>query len=119
MPQDLDALLERYRGARRGNRDQRLRQEYGIDEATYEHLLRSQGGVCAICHKPESVLSPHGRPEPLCVDHDHATERVRGLLCRACNAGLGKYHDDPNLLRAAATYLDHGGTAGVQHQPRR
>jgi len=112
VPQDLEQILSRYRRDARGQREQRLLKDYGIDEATYEALLRSQGGVCAICRQPES------QPQPLCVDHDHATGRVRGLLCSACNAGLGHYGDDPNRLRAAATYLDHGGSAGPQHQPR-
>jgi hypothetical protein len=119
VAQDLEQLLGRYRRGARGQRDQRLLKDYGINEATYEALLRSQGGVCAICHEGESRVGPFGQTEPLCVDHDHATGRVRGLLCNGCNAGIGSLGDDSNRLRAAATYLDHGGSAGQQHQPRR
>ena len=106
-------VLERYSRGARGGRERDLRKRYGIGEATHEALLRSQGGVCAICHKQES------RPQPLSVDHDHVSGRVRGLLCDDCNIALGKMSDDANRLRAAATYLEHGGTAGEQHQPKR
>lgn len=113
MAQDIDAALSRYRGVTIAARDQHLRREYGITHATYEQLLRSQGGVCAICHQPER------RRQPLSVDHDHATGRVRGLLCDDCNIAIGKMGDDANRLRSAAVYLEHGGVAGDVHQPRR
>jgi hypothetical protein len=40
-----------------------------------------------------------------CVDHDHATGRVRGLLCAACNAALGLLQDNPRVILSAADYL--------------
>jgi Recombination endonuclease VII len=63
----------------------------------YETLFARQGGVCAICIRPSA--------EPLCVDHCHATGKVRGLLCRTCNTGLGHYKDDQRLTAAATAYL--------------
>lgn len=72
---------------------------YGITQPEYDAMLTAQGGRCAICHE-----EPNGRQ--LGVDHDHATGRVRGLLCSRCNMGLGAYRDDVALLRQAITYLE-------------
>src|SRR5262245_45150922 len=71
---------------------------YGISRADYEALLAHQGGVCAICGSKS-----HRR---LVVDHCHVCRRVRGLLCRNCNVGLGMYCDDTRRLRAAIAYLE-------------
>ena len=56
-----------------------LKRTYGISLEDCAILAR-QGGVCAIC-----LRQP---PKRLCIDHCHATAKVRGLLCRTCNVGL-------------------------------
>lgn len=73
---------------------------YGLSPSEFEAMLEAQGGVCAICERPNS----DGRS--LHVDHDHETEAVRGLLCAQCNAGLGIFGDSPELVRRALAYLD-------------
>lgn len=82
-----------------------LRLKYGLTEEGYESLLADQHGGCAICGATESAHT-HGRPCRLAVDHDHTTGKVRGLLCSRCNQAIGKFGDDPEMLRAAAAYLD-------------
>ncbi len=79
------------------NRKKRLRR-YGLSEADYDNMSARQNGACAICRKKPD--------ERLCIDHSHVTRKLRDLLCRRCNGGLGCYDDDPVLVRAAADYLD-------------
>jgi hypothetical protein len=42
----------------------------------------------------------------LVIDHDHLTGAVRGRLCVRCNTGLGKFLDNPDMLRRAVCYLE-------------
>jgi Recombination endonuclease VII len=78
---------------------------FGITVADYNRIHNEQDGVCKICRRPETTLC-HGSLMSLSVDHCHATNRVRGLLCNTCNRGIGLLGDDPEVLRAAANYLD-------------
>jgi hypothetical protein len=45
----------------------------------------------------------------LCVDHDHRSGAVRGLLCNACNTALGLLGEQPDRFREAAKYLESHG----------
>ena len=76
-----------------------MKRRYGIDFGQYLALLEFQEGLCAICGKPPG-------DEKLAIDHDHATKRVRGLVHRKCNAGIGFFEDDPEKLRDALQYLE-------------
>lgn len=69
---------------------------YGLSKEAYEALLKNSNNVCAIC-KSEAILL---------VDHDHNNGKVRGMLCRKCNSGLGYFDDKILLLRNAAEYLE-------------
>lgn len=88
-------------------REQMLKVKYNITPTNYDALLQSQNGVCAICGKS----CPTGKR--LAVDHDHETDKVRGLLCVNCNVALGYVQDDSDLLRKLADYLEKHNT-GVQ-----
>ena len=76
----------------------KLQQDFGLTPEDYWEMFDRQDGRCAIC-----------RDEPgwkrLAVDHDHNTGEVRGLLCNACNCGLGFFKDDFELVSAALGYL--------------
>ena len=81
---------------------------FELDYAGYHRLLRKQNGVCAICKQPETWKSrTPGKPMELSIDHCHKTNRVRALLCHACNTAIAHLGEDPSRLRAAATYLEN------------
>jgi uncharacterized LabA/DUF88 family protein len=86
------------------NRASWLKTLYKLSVDDYDKLLVQQHGLCAICLQQETITK-RGVPVKLCVDHDHITGEVRGLLCNKCNAALGLLKDDPLLIQAAATYL--------------
>lgn len=71
---------------------------YGLTSSAYDDLLQGQGGGCAVCHR-----APH--EARMCVDHDHATGRIRGILCSRCNTGIAYLGDTSDLVLRAAIYL--------------
>lgn len=81
------------------NRNQRLRREYGIDQAEYERRYAEQHGCCKLCGRHRAKLA---------VDHDHKTGAIRGLLCGKCNTGLGLLGDDAASMLRAVRYLQGG-----------
>jgi len=87
------------------NRNFELIRKYGIDSATYETMFTEQNGVCYLCYNPETYKQK-GKVQRLAVDHCHKNGRARRLLCRICNTVLGFVHDDPQLLRRMADYLE-------------
>lgn len=86
-------------------RNQRYLKAYGITIEQYDALFFLQDGLCAICHRPESRVQ-QGRAKRLHIDHDHRSGRVRGLLCAACNNGIGLLQDDPAVVASALDYLN-------------
>lgn len=84
-------------------REQRLRASYGIGFKKYERIFHAQDGRCAIC-RVKGNLDP-SKKLPFHVDHDHATGKVRGLLCTRCNIGLGMMKENAENLENAKAYL--------------
>ncbi len=69
------------------------------------HELLKGDKVCAISGRPLNIMS-RGTDEELHVDHCHQTGKIRGLLYGRFNVGLGCFEDNPDLLRAAANYIE-------------
>ncbi len=78
---------------------------YGLTIHQYDHILQLQLGVCKICEKPET-FTKKGVLQRLAVDHNHESEKIRGLLCNRCNTGLTRYHDDIMVIQKAIKYLE-------------
>ncbi len=66
--------------------------DYGLSPASFDDLLSRQDGRCAMCRKDLPDRSK------ICVDHDHDTGKIRGLLCYGCNMALGFYEPRKDLL---------------------
>jgi DNA-directed RNA polymerase subunit RPC12/RpoP len=74
-----------------------LIKKYGISLEDKKDLLKKQGYKCAICGKSVDVSSH--------LDHDHLTNKVRGILCSPCNLALGLVHDSEEILLDMVFYI--------------
>ena len=74
----------------------RIKRVYGITKEQYDLL---DTGSCYVC------LRPWGGSVTPCIDHDHVTGEIRGLLCKYCNRYVVGRHRVPDFLRRAADYL--------------
>lgn len=77
------------------NTEQRRKRRYGITNAEWDAIAKQQDELCALCR-----IKP-----PVDVDHCHTTGKIRGLLCRGCNVGLGLFGDSVDGLTKAIAYL--------------
>lgn len=94
--------VEKYRRSEKGKeayRKGRYKRSYGITLDDYDKMFEQQNGVCAICGE----INDGGRR--LCVDHDHKTNKIRGLLCGNCNKALGFVKEDIVILSKIANYI--------------
>lgn len=92
-------------GKRRvGNKSVRnydLKRLYGITLADYDAMVTAHNSQCSICGLSESTLG-----YSLCVDHNHTSKEVRGLLCKPCNLVVGNAKEDKTILLKAVGYLE-------------
>ena len=87
-------------------RESNYKKWYGITESDYQALLAKQGGKCFLC----KTTKPGGRYKRMCIDHNHKTGKIRKLLCRTCNLGIGNLQENHKLLAKAAEYVrKHNG----------
>lgn len=86
---------------RRNQKGALLQRRYGLSLADYELRLRQQDYKCATCKRV--LTRPH-------VDHNHATGKVRGLLCYPCNISIGLLKEAIPVLHNIINYLQLEGT---------
>lgn len=85
-----------------GVRNREFRRKYGISLAEKEERLARQGGRCEACR----TAAPKGRYGNWCMDHNHKTGALRGVLCSPCNTVLGMCEEDPERLSGLIKYLE-------------
>jgi hypothetical protein len=81
--------------------EQNLKKEHDLTVEDYRTMLDAQDDRCAICSRPFAEAG-----HQINVDHCHRTGVIRGLLCRACNLGLGHFDDNVQTLQNAIAYLN-------------
>lgn len=75
----------------------------GIVDMTYDRyneLLERQNHCCAVCSTHKSKFK-----KALCVDHNHATGKARGLLCDNCNRALGYLKESEEIVHNLLNYI--------------
>lgn len=86
--------------SKKGDLKYRLTHKFGLTIEEYNKIGEQYNWSCFICKMPQSECNTN-----LAIDHDHSDGRIRGLLCRRCNHGLGFFKDDISLLEEAVRYL--------------
>ncbi len=90
-----DSLTKEERSKR--SRASNLKFFYGLSLEDYDRMVEGQNGQCAICGEVTDKLH---------IDHDHSTNKVRGLLCVLCNTALGKFKESKEILMQAIEYVE-------------
>ena len=76
------------------------KKRYGLSVEQKQALIDGQDCKCAICKN--ELTNTHD----VCVDHNHVTGAIRGILCRKCNLGIGHLNDSIDILKSAQEYLE-------------
>jgi hypothetical protein len=83
-------------------KNEKLKRNHGITLIDFKKMLLDQNNKCKICDH----LFTGKEPYIPCVDHDHNSLKVRGLLCRNCNSGIGGFNDDQEFLTRALNWVE-------------
>jgi hypothetical protein len=75
-----------------------MKKKYGLTPEAYGSLFLGQNKKCISCG------TTNWGPDGPCVDHDHSTGKVRGILCHDCNMSEGLLKD-PARAQALANYM--------------
>lgn len=90
---------------RLAGRKSRIKKQFSLSLDEYYEMVNQQLGLCAICKKPETSVH-NGKVKRLAIDHCHATNKVRALLCSHCNLVLGQAQESVVVLQASIEYLN-------------
>lgn len=86
------------RNAKRSSKPRKRKKYYGMTVEQRKKLYLRQNGCCKICN----IAVPYDK---IVTDHNHKTGKVRSLLCRCCNTGIGMLKDDASIVQSAVFYL--------------
>ncbi len=101
-PEEIAAKQKEWRDNNKKRiRDVKRNSKYGLSGEEADRMREEQFFACAICRRHESLLGKRG----LVIDHDHKTDKIRGLLCDKCNRCLGLLDDSVDIIESAVRYL--------------
>lgn len=75
---------------------------YNMTLEEVQDMLSKQNNKCLICTVDLQSVGKYNTH----VDHCHKTGKVRGILCRSCNLGIGHFKDNIETIKNAAKYLE-------------
>jgi hypothetical protein len=84
-------------------REERLKKDYGLTFVDLDRMFVEQNGLCEICKTEISLIDNSLKA---CVDHNHVTKQIRGLLCGNCNWGLGHIKESREIAISMIKYID-------------
>ena len=87
---------------------------YGVDDTVLQTYWDQQNGKC----KNKGCTVTFTTLSDACVDHNHETGAVRGLLCGGCNKALGLARENPDVLLGLIEYLKEPGVVHNQRKRR-
>lgn len=82
-----------------------IKKKFNMTEEQYNNLLIKQNYSCAICGRDFYKYRAETH-RYFCIDHNHKTGEIRGLLCSPCNRSIGLLGDNAGILRTAANYIE-------------
>lgn len=85
--------------------DRHYKRVFGIGLEDVKQILQIQNNCCALCEKELTLLQGRGFATAVHVDHDHTTNKIRGVLCGNCNTALGKLGDSVESIEKVLSYL--------------
>ena len=83
-----------------------LKTKYNLTVEQFTAMHSDQQGSCLVCEQSIDNVFTGVEGKKSAVDHCHSTGKIRGLLCKTCNSGLGSLKDSPELLRKGADYIE-------------
>ena len=98
-PEERKKWDKKYNHSGNNKKKIQLKYRYNLSYEDWLRMWEGQDGKCVICG--ESFTKPSDSR----VDHNHKTNKIRGLLCNKCNLGIGCFNDNPKLTTKATEYL--------------
>ena len=118
--QEFHIRTKRYNGEPVGNdckvcKNKKIKQINEIKKT----INFSQDTCCELCGRRREDFGHRYKGNPFCVDHEHKTGKLRGILCMDCNTGLSRFNDDIELLKRGINYLKNWNNDGEKTYPNK